>query len=190
MNGQTPPRPAGAALPLSGGALSVVPLSVVPLPVVPLAVAALSAVPLSVMHRACFPDDPWDAAAFERLLVLSGVFGHVAWQGGDPAGFILARDLGEEAEILSVGVLPLYRRRGVGRALIETVVADAKDRPIASIVLEVASDNEPARRLYATLGFTQVGRRPRYYRRETGIADGLILRRGIDRGITGEISLR
>ncbi len=143
-----------------------------------------AALPLAAMHRACFPEDPWDAAALERILTLSGGFGYLAWQGDTPAGFILARDLGGEVEILSVGVLPPWRRRSIGRALIDSVVAEAERRRIGSIVLEVATDNEAARRLYAALGFVQVGRRPRYYRHTGGKADALIMRRGI----TGEPS--
>ncbi|MGC2412893.1 MAG: GNAT family N-acetyltransferase, partial [Stellaceae bacterium] len=146
------------------------------------AVPTGAAAPLSAMHRACFPEDPWDAPVLERILALSGGFGYLAWQGNTPAGFILARDLGAEVEVLSLGVLPRWRRRGIGRGLIDAVVAQAERGGIASIVLEVADQNEPAQRLYAALGFVQVGRRPRYYRQMGGGADALILRRGIAGG--------
>jgi [ribosomal protein S18]-alanine N-acetyltransferase len=138
-------------------------------PAAPLALAA--------MHRACFPDDPWDAAAIGRILALPGAFGYVGWDGEVPAGFVLACDLGDEAEILSLGVLPQCRRRGVAGALAEAVFAEARRRHLASVVLEVAVGNEAARRLYAKLGFVQVGRRPRYYRLRSGVCDALILRR-------------
>jgi [ribosomal protein S18]-alanine N-acetyltransferase len=141
-----------------------------------------AAAPLSAMHLAAFPEDPWDAAALERILALSGGFGYLAWQEGAPAGFILARDLGGEVEILSLGVLPGWRRRGIGRALLDSAVAEAERRRAGSLVLEVASENAPARELYAACGFVQVGRRPRYYRRADGRVDGLILRRAV----TGE----
>lgn len=143
------------------------------------AVPAGAAVPLAAMHRACFPDDPWDADALERILGLSGSFGHLAWQDDNPIGFILARDLGDEAEILSLGVLPACRRRGIGRALLAAVAAEAAARHSGAIVLEVAADNDAARRLYAAFGFVAAGRRPRYYRRIAGTADALILRRNI-----------
>lgn len=142
------------------------------------AVPAGAAAPLAALHRACFPEDPWDAAALERVLALAGGFGYLAWQADTPAGFILARDLGGEVEILSLGVLPEWRRQGIGGALLAAVIAEAGRRHIGSIVLEVASENEAARRLYAGLGFVPVGRRPRYYRRNGGTADALILRRG------------
>jgi ribosomal-protein-alanine N-acetyltransferase len=138
-----------------------------------------AAVPLAAMHGACFPEEPWDAAALRLILALSGCFGYLAWEAGAPVGFILARDLGGEAEILSLGVLPERRRCGIGRGLIDATLAEAERRRIGSIVLEVATANDAARRLYAACGFLQVGRRPRYYRRANGLTDALILRRGI-----------
>jgi ribosomal-protein-alanine N-acetyltransferase len=136
------------------------------------------------MHSAAFPEDPWDADALERILGLSGGFGYLAWQEGALAGFILARDLGGEVEVLSLGVLPAWRRRGAGRALLDAVVAEAQRRSAGSLVLEVATENAAARLLYAACDFIQVGRRPRYYRRADGRADALILRRAV----TGELA--
>ncbi|HTV90949.1 MAG TPA: GNAT family N-acetyltransferase [Stellaceae bacterium] len=136
--------------------------------------------PLSLMHGAAFPEEPWDAAALVRVLALSGVFGFLAWQAGEPAGFALARDLGDESEILSLGVVPDCRRRGVGRLLLDAVIAEAGRRCTGSVVLEVAVANGAARRLYAATGFVQVGRRPRYYRHDGQDGDGLILRRAIN----------
>jgi ribosomal-protein-alanine N-acetyltransferase len=140
------------------------------------AIPAGAAEPLSEMHRACFPEDPWDADALGRILALSGAFGRLVWEGDTPAGFVLARDLGGEVEILSLGVLGLWRRRGIGRALLLSVVAEAERRLAGSLVLEVANGNEAARRLYAAFGFVQVGRRLRYYPSRFGRADALILR--------------
>ena len=136
-----------------------------------------AAAPLALMHRACFPEDPWDKAAMERVLALSGGFGYLAWQGKVPSGFVLARDLGDEIEILSLGVLPRWRRSGIGRRLLDRVIAKGGERNIDSIVLEVATENTAALRLYLSCGFVQVGRRPRYYQRAGSRADALILRR-------------
>jgi [ribosomal protein S18]-alanine N-acetyltransferase len=144
-----------------------------------------AAAPLSVMHAACFPAEPWDAAVMERLQALAGMFGYLAWQGDAPTGFVLARDLGDEIEIISLGVLPRCRRQGVGRALLDAVVAAARRREVASVVLEVAAANRSARSLYASAGFIQVGCRPGYYRYFGERGDGLILRRGIARTTTG-----
>lgn len=135
-----------------------------------------AAEPMALLHRACFPDEPWDAEAFARLLGLPGCFGCIAWDGEAPVGFALARDLGTECEVLSLGVLPPQRRRGRGRELVTAILAAARLRGLGSLVLEVAADNHAARRLYTALGFVRVGFRPRYYRRPDGLADALILR--------------
>jgi ribosomal-protein-alanine N-acetyltransferase len=135
-----------------------------------------AAEPLAVLHGACFPEDPWDAEALGRILALYGGFGFLAWAADTPVGFALARDLGAECEILTLGVLPACRRRGVGRRLLRAVLDQARRQSIPSIVLEVAADNAVARRLYGTAGFVAVGRRPRYYRRGEETVDALLLR--------------
>ena len=138
-----------------------------------------AAEPLAALHRACFPEEPWDAAALAPILALAGGFGYLAWEGSSPTGFVLARDLAGEIEILSLGVVPRWRRRGIGAALLAAVAGEAGRRGSGSIVLEVAAGNRAARRLYAAAGFIHAGRRPRYYRRLGGREDALILRLGV-----------
>ena len=142
--------------------------------IAPLPVGA--AEPLAALHGACFPEDPWDAEALGRILALHGGFGFLAWKADMPVGFALARDLGGESEILTLGVLPASRRRGVGRALLRAILDRARGHSIPSIVLEVAADNAAARRLYAAAGFVPIGHRPRYYRRGDETVGALLLR--------------
>ncbi|HEU0218571.1 MAG TPA: GNAT family N-acetyltransferase [Stellaceae bacterium] len=136
---------------------------------------------LAVLHCACFPDDPWEAPALARIMALSGGFGWLAWEEDELAGFILVRDLGNECEILSFGVTPRWRRRGIAQALLRTAIDEAAGRSLPSVVLEVAIDNDPARELYLAAGFTVVGRRARYYRRPDGRVDALVLRLALPR---------
>lgn len=138
-----------------------------------------AAEPLAVLHRACFPDDPWEAGALTRIMALSGGFGWLAWEESDPVGFILVRDLGNECEILSLGVAPRWRRLGVARELLAAAIKEARIRNLPSLVLEVAIDNDAAGSLYSSTGFVAVGRRARYYNRPDGRADALILRLGL-----------
>lgn len=141
---------------------------------------------LAILHSACFPDDPWEAGAMARLIALTGSFGWLAWEGRSPAGFILVRGLGNECEILSLGVVPRWRRRGIARSLLQAAMDEARGRRIPSLVLEVATDNNAASALYAMLGFVPVGRRTRYYRRPDGRADALILRLMLAQQSVGE----
>ena len=136
---------------------------------------------LAVLHRACFPDDPWEAPALARIMALSGGFGWLAWEEDEPAGFILVRDLGNECEILSFGVTPRWRRRGIAQVLLRTAIDEAARRSLPSVVLEVAIDNDPARELYLAAGFSVVGRRARYYQRPDGRVDALVLRLALPR---------
>jgi len=135
-----------------------------------------AAEPLAILHGACFPDDPWEAGALGRLIALTGSFGWIAWENETPVGFILVRDLGNECEVLSLGVAPRWRRLGAAQDLLGVAIAETRRRARPSLVLEVATDNDAASALYAGFGFVAVGRRARYYKRPDGRADALILR--------------
>ncbi|MDQ1744827.1 MAG: [ribosomal protein S18]-alanine N-acetyltransferase [Pseudonocardiales bacterium] len=82
--------------------------------------------------------------------------------------------IGDTAQILTVGVLPSARRRGVGRLLVRALVAEARRRRAGEVLLEVREDNEAARRLYAGEGFAVLGRRRGYY--EQGRVDAVTMR--------------
>ncbi len=139
-------------------------------------VSCFMAGPVARLHRACFPEDPWDSSAVVEVLGTAGFFGRIAWEDEAPAGFALARDLGKECEILSLGVLPERRCKGVGTALLSSVCGEARLRSAEDVVLEVAVDNIAALALYAVGGFLPVGRRRNYYRRTRSSVDALVLR--------------
>jgi len=139
------------------------------------------AVPLSMLHRACFPEEPWGPQAMAKIIAIAGFFGRIAREDDEPAGFGLALDLGGECEVLALGVVPGRRRAGTGSALLRSICEAARRSGGRSVFLEVAADNAAARALYAASGFVQIGRRPNYYRRSTGPVDALVLRREIAR---------
>jgi hypothetical protein len=74
----------------------------------------LDATWLAALHRACFPHDPWDSAAWETLLRQPGVVGWALVDEEVPVGFVLARHVADEAEILTIGIVPGHRRSGGG----------------------------------------------------------------------------
>lgn len=93
-----------------------------------------------------------------------------------PAGFLLARTVADETELLLIGVRPDHRRMGIGRALVEDLLRQGDDAA-TSVFLEVRADNESAIALYHTFGFSTVGLRPSYYRGKDGkVRDALTLR--------------
>jgi ribosomal-protein-alanine N-acetyltransferase len=114
---------------------------------------------LAALHATAFPHgEAWNADAFEALLHMPGVFGLVA-----EGGLILVRLAADEAEILTLAVVPAHRRQGLGDSLVETAVLHAAALGGRTMFLEVAEDNVPALALYGGLGFTRAGQRPDYY---------------------------
>ncbi|HEY0525646.1 MAG TPA: GNAT family N-acetyltransferase [Stellaceae bacterium] len=132
---------------------------------------------VAALHAACFPEDPWSPQAVADVLAMPGASGWLAYGAdGMPAAFLLALSLVPEVEILSIGVAPVARRRGLARRLIELLVELARQRGAREVLLEVAEDNAAARRLYAQAGFEPIGRRPNYYKRGDDAVAALSLR--------------
>lgn len=98
------------------------------------------------------------------LLATPGTAAWLAGEQDDPEiGLIVARAVGEEVEVLTAGTGVGFRRRGIGRALLEAATVWALSAGARRIVLEVAVDNTAARALYDRAGFRPCGRRPDYY---------------------------
>jgi len=128
------------------------------------------------LHRECFAD-AWDSEFLGRLLAQPGAFSAIAIEQGRPAGFVIARTNAGEAEILSLGVHPSWRRRSLATALVRSALDRVFRAGAAEIFLEVGVQNIAARGLYRYLGFREVGRRLAYYQLGPGSrADALILR--------------
>lgn len=122
---------------------------------------------LARIHASAFAQN-WTARSMADLLAAPGAFAFVAEEQGAPQGFVLVRAAGGEAEILTVAVRPEARRRGLGRCLVRAAAGKALAMGAGALFLEVAVDNEPALRLYESLGFAQAGRRRAYYTRKNG----------------------
>ena len=83
--------------------------------------------------------------------------------GDNVGGLLIARAAGDEAEILTFGVTPSCRNRGLGRVLLQTAVDRLRASGAKRLFLEVADGNEAALRLYRSCGAAPVGRRKGYY---------------------------
>lgn len=148
------------------------------------AIRLLAADDVAALHRlyqACF-DEPFAAESFRALLATPGMWAVLAWpddDGAAPIGFAVARCVADEAEIVSIGVAPDARRRGVGAAVLADTLARAVAQGAASVFLEVGEDNPAAIALYVSAGFEKVGRRPGYYRRKTSAPVAALIMRYI-----------
>jgi len=140
---------------------------------------ARDAAAFAALHVRAFPRG-WSEAEFERLLTERSVVAERAMAGRTLAGFILSRIAADQAEILSVAVAPAFRRRRLGRSLLDLHLRRLAGRGVKALFLEVDEANTPARRLYARSGFGEVGRRPAYYSQGSGAASAaLVLRRDL-----------
>lgn len=126
----------------------------------------------AALHKTCFNTGAqpqrqraWDEAAMTQFIAGPSTLCLLATVGAEarPAGFLVARAAGDEAELLTIGVEAGSRKRGVGRALLRHAVAALKENQISSLFLEVDEANAPALALYRGLGAEAVGRRPGYY---------------------------
>ncbi|MEM8631275.1 MAG: GNAT family N-acetyltransferase [Pseudomonadota bacterium] len=136
----------------------------------------MTAQALAALHRAAVgPTQGWSDDSFGIFLddpTCSAIV--------EDEGFILGRVVAGEAEVLMLAVVPEARRQGLGRRLLARFEDEARARGAASVFLEVAEDNAPARAVYAAGGYDAVGQRRAYYARASGVnVDALILRKSL-----------
>ena len=132
---------------------------------------------LDALEQRLFPDDAWSQATWWSELAGRPRRSYVVEQ--DASGAVLAYgglDLGGEvADVMTMAVAPEAQGRGLGRAVLEELVARARADSAEHLMLEVRADNEPARKLYDSNGFEVLTVRRRYY--QPGDVDALVMRR-------------
>ena len=143
-----------------------------PSEIVPMAEAHVAAV--AELEKACF-SAPWSEASVREELTTPLSLWLVALAGGQVAGYVGSQTVLDEADMMKLAVAPRRRRQGIARQLVEALGDALRAQGVQSLTLEVRASNEAAIQLYRSLGFTQVGRRPRYYTKPT--EDALILRK-------------
>ena len=130
------------------------------------------------LERQCY-SDPWTPGAFASLPDNPAVYFVVARQAdsGPLTGYAIAWHVLDESELANLAVQPSSRRSGVGALLLDATLENARQESVKRVYLEVRESNVAARRLYASRGFSEVGRRKKYYRSPD--EDALILRREV-----------
>lgn len=112
-------------------------------------------------------DGPWSAPMFLSEIGSRHNTCFAARLHGQLLGYAVLAGLGpagdREFEVHTIGVDPAHQGHGIGRTLLLQML-DVADREGAPVVLDVRTDNVPARTLYEAHGFEIVGLRPRYYR--------------------------
>ncbi|GLC27548.1 ribosomal protein S18-alanine N-acetyltransferase [Roseisolibacter agri] len=133
---------------------------------------------IAAIERLAF-SDPWSRDSFATLARNGDVFFLVADAGSAPGasapvGYLVAWYVLDEGEVANIAVAPSARGTGVGARLLDAALAEGRRRGVGHMFLEVRESNAVARRLYASRGFIELGRRKRYYREP--VEDALVLR--------------
>lgn len=81
------------------------------------------------------------------------------------------------ADIIAIGTHRDWQRRGFGRIMLEHLIGVTEQQHVEKILLEVAADNMPARQLYDSCGFVEIGCRKNYYKRGETRCDAVIMAR-------------
>ncbi|MFN4159585.1 MAG: ribosomal protein S18-alanine N-acetyltransferase [Gemmobacter sp.] len=137
--------------------------------------------------RAFVVPRPWTAGEFAALLrersvvvLVEPSVGYMGPEDGAVAGFLLARVVLDEAEILTLAVEPACQGQGIGGRLVARCLDEMQARGGGRAFLEVAEDNAPARAVYGRAGFAEVGRRRGYFAAPGRAAvDALVLARDL-----------
>ena len=134
---------------------------------------------IAEIERASFAD-PWSPASFRTVLRHAyAALTVAAEEGRGPVlGYSVMWFAADEAELANLAVATEARGRGIGGALLDAALVDARSRGALTVYLEVRDSNGPARRLYASRSFTEVGRRRNYYRHP--IEDAVVMRRVLE----------
>lgn len=118
----------------------------------------------------------WSRADYQSFLAESdGIF--LVAVAPAVIGFLTARVVSDELEILNLAVEPAHRARGVAARLLGQTLAEARARHVRSAWLEVRASNQRALAFYRSFGFQEVSSRPRYYRNPE--EDAIVCRRSL-----------
>lgn len=117
---------------------------------------------------------PWTRGNFNDSLK-SGHIAQVLEQGAEIIGYSLMMMVLDEAHLLNLSVAKAYQKRGLGRLLLEHMVAIAREKKAANMFLEVRSSNVSAIALYENMGFNEMAIRRGYYPAHHGREDAVLM---------------
>ena len=130
---------------------------------------------VAAIEKECFGREGWSERSVAGELTNDLALWLVALEGDRVAGYVGSQTVCGETDMMNVAVTADFRRQGIAEKLVLALVDELKAIKSHSLTLEVRASNAPAQALYEKIGFTQVGRRPKYYQNPR--EDALILRK-------------
>ena len=131
---------------------------------------------IAELEKLCF-SDPWSENSIASEVENPLSYWLVAEINGVVAGYVGSQTVLDASDMMNLAVAPDFRRKGIGQALVNALVEHLQKNNVIALLLEVRVSNAPAIALYESLGFEQVGRRPKYYHNPR--EDALILRKDL-----------
>ncbi|MBX3117386.1 MAG: ribosomal protein S18-alanine N-acetyltransferase [Cryobacterium sp.] len=140
------------------------------------------------IERVTFPEDAWSQETMLAEISSPHTYYLICFDPRQPHeligyGGVLAPKGSAQADIQTVAVAQEFRNRGIGRVLLERLIAKARSRGAEEVFLEVRADNPVAIGIYRSLGFEQVDLRRGYYQ-PAGV-DAIVMRAPILQSLPG-----
>ena len=122
---------------------------------------------LVTYEKQLFPYSPWNSAQFKEELagIPTTRYMSIAESGNTIIGYcgVFLPAAGVEADVLTVAVLPEFRRQGIAKEFMRQIEQWSKERGASAMMLEVEHTNESAIALYKNLGYMKISVRMDYY---------------------------
>jgi [ribosomal protein S18]-alanine N-acetyltransferase len=122
---------------------------------------------LATYEKELFPYSPWSTSQFKEEFagIPTTRYMSVAESGNKVVGYcgVFLPAPGAEADILTVAVLPDFRRQGIAREFMRQIEQWSKERGASAMMLEVEQSNSAAFELYRSLGYMKISVRMDYY---------------------------
>lgn len=120
---------------------------------------------IMALEESSFPSDAWSRTAMSAELASPHGRYLVDVEDGRVVGYGGVRAVrgAADADIQTIALEPALRGKGRGRTLLRALIDEARQRGAREVFLEVRADNPVAQGLYASEGFAEIARRPRYY---------------------------
>lgn len=114
------------------------------------------------VHALCFTPF-WSEREIAAMMHMPSTAGYLVWHGSELTGMALYRVAADEAEVLTIAIVPEMRGQGAGAQLLARGEADVAARGARRVFLEVSTLNTSAKSLYLRVGYREIGRRRGYY---------------------------
>lgn len=117
---------------------------------------------------------PWKHGHFADALK-AGNATVIMESGDDIVGYAIIMTVLDEAHLLNISIAKNHQRQGLGRALLQQVMALAQKKACKDLFLEVRESNAPAIALYESMGFNEMSIRRNYYPAQDGREDAILM---------------